>query len=206
MVSTNVLSRWYQNRIGTPTTDDEVYGYWLFVAGLVVGALGLVLFYAAAPRSTLREFGYVFGALAVIALFVGPTLRLPLSRKALFVSYAGALVCLLATLWFAVTYPAGWSGPEGNPAVTLYVVGLALAAVGAVVAPLLTGRQAEYDRARKEAADSTADAQQATTERNELAEELVTSEAAREDISGLLSASEAELASAQATLAAARES
>jgi len=140
MVSATPLATWYRARIGTPTTDDEVYGYWLFVAGIVLGALGLVLFYAAGPRSTLREFGYVFGALGVVSLFVGPTLRLPLSRTALLVSYAGGLVCLLATLWFTFPYPAGWTGPEGNPAVTLYVVGLALAAVGAVVAPLLTGR------------------------------------------------------------------
>jgi len=206
MTSDGVLSTWYRERIGTPTTDDEVTGYWLFVAGIVLGTIGLALFYAAAPRSGLREFGYILGAMGVISLFVGPTVRLPLSRQALFVSYAGAVVCIVATLWFTTIYPGSWSGPEGNSAVTLYIVGLALAAVGAVVAPLLTGRQEEYDRARTAAAEAADSAERATTERNEMAEELASSEAAREDISELLDATAGELDAAQAAIAAAMES
>ncbi|MBX0286935.1 YegP family protein [Halomicroarcula sp. F28] len=213
MASDGILTRWYRGRIGTPTTDDEVYGYWLFVAGIVLGALGLGLFYGAGSRSTLREFGYVFAAVGVIALFVGPTMRLPLSRKALFVSYAAALVSLAATLWFTLIYPAGWTGPEGNPAVTLYMAGLALAAIGAVVAPLLTGRQEAYEQAQKTAAEATAAAEQAsetaeraTAERSELAEDLATSESARENLSELLGATEGELDAAQAAIAAAMES
>jgi len=206
MSSDGVLTRLYRGRIGTPTTDDEVYGYWLFVTGIVLGALGLVLFYSAGSRSMLREFGYVFAAIGVIALFVGPTMRLPLARTALFVSYAAALVCLVATLWFTLIYPAGWTGPEGNPAVTLYVAGLALAAVGAVVAPLLTGRQESYEQAQETAAEATAAAEQASAERNELAEELVASESAREDLSKLLDATEGELDAAQAAITAAMES
>ncbi len=234
MVSDGVLTRWYRNRIGTPTTDDEVYGYWLFVVGLVLGTVGVALFYAAAPRSGLREVGYVLGALGFASLFVGPTLRLPLSRRALFVSYAGAVVCLVATIWFTTIYPAAWNGPEGNPAVTLYVVGLALAAIGAVLAPLLTGRQEEYERVHEEAAAATEAAEQSNeraqraseqaeqsneraeqateqaertaSERDALAEELAASESERESLSTALDATEAELDVAQATLAAAMDS
>ncbi|MFC7026766.1 DUF1508 domain-containing protein [Halomicroarcula sp. GCM10025710] len=227
MAMDGVFTRWYRDHIGTPTTDDEVYGYWLFVVGLVLGTLGLALFYAAAPRSGLREVGYVLGALGFASLFVGPTLRLPLSRRALFVSYAGALVCLVATIWFTTIYPSAWNGPEGNPAVTLYVVGLALAAIGAVLAPLLTGRQEEYDRVHEEAAAATEaaerssetaeraneTAQRATetaertaAERDSLADELVASESAREDLSTALEATEAEPSVAQATIAAAMDS
>ncbi|WP_262179422.1 HVO_2922 family protein [Haloarcula laminariae] len=213
MASDGPLSRVYRGRIGTPTTDDEVYGYWLFVVGIVLGVLGLALFYGSPSRSGLREFGYVFAAVGVVALFVGPTMRLPLSRTALFVSYTAALVCLAATLWFSLIYPAGWSGPEGNPAVTLYIGGLALAAVGAVVAPLLTGRAEAYERAQETAAEATAAAEQATetaaqseVERAELAEELTASESAREDLSALVDATEAELDTAQAAIAAAMES
>jgi len=201
-----MLAKWYRGRIGTPTTDDEVYGYWLFVAGICLGVVGLALFYGAASRSTLREFGYVFAAIGVVALFVGPTMRLPLSRKALFVSYAAGLVCLVATLWFVLIYPAGWTGPEGNPAVTLYIAGLALAAVGAVVAPLLTGRREAYERAQETATEATAAAEQAGAERSELAEDLVASESARDDLSKVLDATEGELDAAQATIAVAMES
>ena len=77
-----------------------MYGYWPFVAGIVLGALGLVLFSVAAPWLTLREFGYVFAAVDVIAL---------------------------------------------------YIVGLALAAAGAVIAPPLTGRQQAYGRTHEAA-------------------------------------------------------
>jgi uncharacterized protein YegP (UPF0339 family) len=206
MSSNGFLSDWYRDNVGTPTTDDEVYGYWLFVGGLVFGALGLVLFYSAASRSMLREFGYVFTAIGVIGLFVGPTLRLPLSRRALLVSYGGALVCLLATLWFTFIYPAGWNGPEGNPAVTLYIAGLALAAVGAVVAPLLTGRQEEYERARESAQQATEETRRADAERNELAEQLATSVSAREDLSALLDATAGELDAAQTAIATAMDS
>jgi uncharacterized protein YegP (UPF0339 family) len=178
----------------------------LFVAGIVLGTIGLVLFYLAESLSTLREFGYILGAVAVILLFIGPTIRLPLSRRALFVSYAGALVCLLGTLWFTFTYPAGWNGPEGNPAVTVYIVGLALAAVGAVIAPLLTGRVEAYEQAQKEAVDATERAEQAAAESDALAEELAGSEAAREDLSELLDTTAGELATAQAAIAAAMES
>ena len=52
--SGNILLSWYSDNIGKSTTDDEVYGYYLFVAGIVLGAVGLTLFYAAAPRSGLR--------------------------------------------------------------------------------------------------------------------------------------------------------
>ncbi|WP_254272899.1 HVO_2922 family protein [Haloarcula marina] len=213
MASDGVLTRWYRGRIGAPTTDDEVYGYWLFVAGLILGVVGLALFYAAAPRSGLREVGYVLGALGVASLFVGPTLRLPLARRALFVSYAGAVVCLVATIWFTTIYPAGWNGPEGNPAVTLYAVGLALAAIGAVFAPLLTGRQEEYDRVHEEAAvaaEATERANEETertaAERDSVTDELLASESAREAFSTALDATEAELSVAQATIAAAMDS
>ena len=213
MASDGVLSRVYRGRIGTPTTDDEVYGYWLFVAGIVLGVLGLALFYGSPSQSMVREFGYVFAAIGVIALFVGPTMRLPLSRTALFVSYAAALVCLVATLWFTLIYPGSWTGPEGNPAVTLYIGGLALAAVGAVVAPLLTGREEAYEQAQETAAEATAaaeraneTAEQAEAERSATAEELATSEAAREELSELLDATEGELGAAQASIAAAMDS
>jgi len=206
MVSITILSDVYQRRIGPATTDDEVYGYWLFVVGIVLGAVGLVLFYAAPARSTPREFGYVLGAVSVIALFIGPTIRLPLSRAALSVSYAGAFVCLLATLWFTFVYPATWTGPEGNPAVTLYVGGLALAAVGAVVTPLLTERKVAYERAQAAAEEASAAADRASAERAELAADLVTSESAREDLSELLSATGGELDAAQAAIAAAMDS
>ncbi|MFB6176633.1 MAG: hypothetical protein ABEI99_05735, partial [Halobaculum sp.] len=50
--SESAFVSWYRNRIGDPLDDDEVYGYWLFVAGLVLGVAGLVLFISGAREST----------------------------------------------------------------------------------------------------------------------------------------------------------
>jgi len=183
-----------------------VYGYWLFVVGIVLGILGVALFYGSAPRSGPRQFGYILGAIGLIALFVGPTIRLPLTRRALMVSYLGAVVSLVAILWFTTIYPDSWSGPEGNPAVTLYTVGLALMAIGAVIAPLLTGRKEAFEDAQRSAAESAAAAEQASRERDTMAQELAESESARADIGAALDASEAELAAAQETIAAAMAS
>jgi drug/metabolite transporter (DMT)-like permease len=125
----------YRNRIGEPTTDNEAYGYWLFVIGIVLGIVGLLLFYLTASRSTPRQFGYLLGAIGLVLLFAGPTIRLPLTRRGLILTYLGAVVGLVAMVWFTAFYPTNWTGPEGNPAVTLYIVGLGLMAVGAVVSP-----------------------------------------------------------------------
>ena len=227
MATDNALISVYRNRIGEPTTDDEVYGYWLFVIGIVLGIVGLLLFYLTASRSTPRQFGYLLGAIGLISLFAGPTIRLPLTRRGLILTYLGAVVGLVAMVWFTTFYPSNWTGPEGNPAVTLYIVGLGLMAVGAVVSPLLTGRKEAYDEAVRTAQEATEVAEQATQdadqasqeatqqsqaadratrERDTLAEQLATSEAAREELATVTEATEAELAAAHATIAAAMDS
>jgi len=234
MATRNTLVDVYRDRIGEPTTDDEAYGYWLFVFGIVLGIVGLLLFSLTASRSTPRQFGYLLGAIGLICLFAGPTIRLPLTRRGLFLTYAGAVVALLGVAWFTTFYPNNWSGPEGNPAVSLYIVGLALMAVGAVAAPLLTGRKEAYEeavrtaeaatetaeRATREAEDAsrtaqeatetaqrqTEAAQRATRERETMAGELAASEAARADVAAVAEATEAELAAAHATIAAAMDS
>ncbi len=110
---------------------------------------------------------------------------------------------------------------------TLYIVGLGLMAVGAVVSPLLTGRKEAYDEAVRTAQEATEVAEQATQdadqasqeatqqsqaadrasrERDTLAEKLATSEAAREEMATVTEATEAELAAAHGTIAAAMDS
>lgn len=40
----NSLVSFYSEHITEPTTDDEVYGYWLFALGLVASVVGVALF------------------------------------------------------------------------------------------------------------------------------------------------------------------
>ncbi|WP_233560767.1 hypothetical protein [Haloarcula sp. Atlit-47R] len=115
--------------------------------GIVLCIVGLLLFYLTGSRSTPRQLAYLLGAIGHISLFAGPTTRLPLTRRGLILTYVGAVVGLVAIVWFTTFYPSNWTGLEGNPAVTLYIVGLGLMAVGAVVSPLLTGRKEVYAEA-----------------------------------------------------------
>ncbi|WP_324760317.1 YegP family protein [Haloarcula montana] len=211
----------YRGRIGEPTTDDEAYGYWLFVVGILLGIAGLLLFYFSPDNSLPRQLGYISGAIGLVALIVGPTLRLPLSRRALTLSYLGAVVCLAGIVWFTMVYPSNWTGPAGHTGVvSVYLFGLFLTAVGAIVAPLLTGRREEYERMKSTAAtatktadeatqaaeEATETAAEATRERDSLTEKLATSEATREEMTTVLNATEAELTAAQETIAAAMDS
>ncbi|WP_276273733.1 YegP family protein [Haloarcula litorea] len=214
MPSDSALTRWYEGRIGEPSTADEVRGYYLFVAGLLLGIFGLLLFFFSPANSGPREAGYVLGGLGLVLLVVGPTIRLPLSRIGTTVSYAGGVVCLVALLWFTTVYPANWERPTGNAGVvTLYVVGLFLTVVGALVAPALRDPSGEIAAAQEEtraaaqrADEAETETERATAERDELAEELATSESARGDLTASLEATEGELAAAQATIAAAMDS
>lgn len=83
------LADWYQKRIGTPSTGDEVLGYWLFALGIVLGVLGLVQFFFSPTNSVPRQIGYVTGAVGLVFLIVGPTIRLPLARTATYCPTAG---------------------------------------------------------------------------------------------------------------------
>ncbi|MFB6303871.1 MAG: HVO_2922 family protein [Haloferacaceae archaeon] len=139
MSTESTTARIYERHIGSPRTDDEVRGYWMFVVGLVAGVIGIVLFLPSGPASFLREWSIVFGGLGLALLVTGPVVRLPLRRLANVAAYLGLLICLLAIGWFIVVFPSGWSVRTGNAGViTLYALGIAVIGLGGVVIPLLT--------------------------------------------------------------------
>jgi hypothetical protein len=80
-----ILPEWYRNRIAEPTTDDEVYGYWLFVFGVVVGLFGVLLAASTAGQTSTsfqRLAGIALGGFGLLFIMVGPIVRLPLRRRA----------------------------------------------------------------------------------------------------------------------------
>lgn len=194
------LADWYQERIGTPLTGGEVLGYWLFALGIILSVLGLVQFFFSPANSVARQLGYLMGGLGLVFLIVGPTIRLPLTTRATTISYAGAALCLLAMAWFVAAYPANWNGPTGNVGVvSLYVAGLAFTALGAVVAPILTGPLGTLE-------ETTATADAATTERDVLAADLAAQTTDLTDALADQDATAAELAVARQTIAGHEES
>ena len=63
----------YRDRIGQPQTDDEVRGYWVFLVGLLLAAVGLVLFLPSesavgADGITLREISIILAAIGLAML------------------------------------------------------------------------------------------------------------------------------------------
>jgi uncharacterized protein YegP (UPF0339 family) len=174
-----VLYGVYRDRVGAPTTHDEVRGYWVFLVGLLLGTVGIVLFLPSTSPTevgglTLREASIFVSAVGLAMLVAGPVIRLPLQSWANYAAYAGQAICFAAAVWFVVVFPGEWSVQTGNePVIVLYAVGLAVITLGGAVAPLLAGgsRGGDADSGR-EAADLEADLAEVREERDRLAAEL----------------------------------
>ncbi len=156
------LTGFYRERITEPGTDDEVYGYWLFVVGFLASVVGVALFLYSSmlvtqrpsvndPATfwTVRQAGIVLAAGGIPLILGGVALRLPLRRLATYLTYGGMALCLLALVWFVTVYPAGWTFATGNTGVIgLYVLGLVVIAAGAVLVPMLSRAETEPESER----------------------------------------------------------
>ena len=143
------LASIYENRIGDATNANEVRGYWAFLAGVVLGFIGLLLYSATAPATMSRGVGYALAALAPALLMAGAVLRFPLRKTATTLVGVGLALTVIAVAWFLIVFPEGWSLTTGNSAVMLsYVAGLAVIGIAGAVIPLATDpRDAALDAA-----------------------------------------------------------
>jgi uncharacterized protein YegP (UPF0339 family) len=194
------LAGLYRERITEPSTDDEVYGYWLFALGLVASVFGVALFLYSStlvtqrpsvtdPATfwTVRQTAIVLAAGGVSFVFAGITLRLPLRRTANYLAYVGVALCLLALVWFLTVYPAGWSFTAGNTGViAVYVLGLIVIAGGAVGVPMLSRAETETETER-------AAREKRERESAETREELARTREEREEAAAAAETSAAEL-------------
>jgi len=148
------MVRWYRDRIAEPTTNDEVYGYWVFVFGILLGILGILLFLTSdvTTATTPGKAGIALAAISLVLLTIGPVIRLPLRRTANLISYAGGIVALLGVVGFLVTYPGWRASGLAVPVISLFALGLVLIAVGAALIPVIGGTR------RVPAADADTDA------------------------------------------------
>ncbi|ELZ54702.1 hypothetical protein C467_11013 [Halorubrum hochstenium ATCC 700873] len=184
----------YERRIGTPTTNDEVNGYWLFGFGVLLGLAGVAVFLLTESATTTRGIGYALAALAPVFVMLGAVIRFPLRRAGTYLGYLGTAVSVVGVVWFVNIFPDRWFTASGDATVIgLYGVGLLLIGLAGTVVPLLSDPVREdYDRMRGEAAAATATAE-------ETGAELETTRAE-------LSETESELESARAEAAALRGS
>ena len=175
------FSNLYENRIGTPTTNDEVRGYWLFSFGVLLGVLGVVVFAITTPRTTVRAVGYAFVALSPPVVMLGAIVRFPLRRSATVLGSLGGLLTLAAAVYFFVVFPDGWSRATGNSTVNLlYAAGIVVIGLAGAIVPLVTDPVREdYKRMRKETAATAAASEDTERELEAARDEL---EASREEL------------------------
>ena len=164
----------YEGRIGTPTTDDEVRGYWLFALGVLFGALGVVVFAFTAPRTGVRSVGYALVALSPPLAMLGAIVRFPLRRSATLIGGIGGALALVAVVYFLVVFPDGWSTTSGNAIVNaLYAAGIVLIGIAGAIVPMVTDPVREdYERMQTESAAATAAVAETSGELDATREEL----------------------------------
>jgi len=197
----------YRTRIGEPTTDDEVRGYWLFVVGLVLAVAGVLLFLVSEPQGGGRQLSLVGVSVGLILLLVGPVIRLPLESTATTLVAVGATIAAIGVVYFVAVFPGGWSIRNGNAAVIgIYGLGLLVAGAGGVLVPLLAEPDSttELGALRRELAalddvleDAAADEADLAAEVAELRRALAASDDAVATLGGAVTALSGDLADAE---------
>ncbi|WP_181684749.1 DUF1508 domain-containing protein [Halorhabdus salina] len=153
----DLLVTWYRERIGDPSTEDEVMGYWIFVLGTLLGILGILLLIPSEPASAIRGWAVVTAALGLSLLLAGSIIRLPLREYSSLLVFVGVLATIAGIIWFLVAYPDNWR-PQSSPIIVVYALGLLLMTFGGVFAPLLTTRaEEEVSKLQDQLADTIAD-------------------------------------------------
>ena len=202
------LANLYAGRIGEPTTDDEVRGYWIFSLGVLVGVLGVVVFALTAPRTTARAVGYALVALSPPLVMIGAIVRFPLRRSATTLAALGGLLTFVAVAYFFVVFPEGWSRSTGNEVVNaLYAAGIVVIGLAGAIVPLITDPVREdYERMQQASADAESAREETEAELAEVRKERDTTAAERAEADTRAAELDEELAGTRAELESFRAS
>ncbi|APX96688.1 YegP family protein [Natronorubrum daqingense] len=145
------LFRLYEHYVGEPDSSTDVYGYWLFIFGYVLGGAGLVAFiisYGGAGDSyTLIRASGVTAATGLAFCLFGIVLMLPVRRIGIYVSAIGLLVALAGVVFFGWAYPNNWRelGTDYSvQVISVYTAGVGLIAGVTALVPILTGRRGMF--------------------------------------------------------------
>jgi len=204
----------YRRRFGEPLTDDEVYGYWLFVASVLVAVAGMVLALSTDGISTTREMAFSLAGLGLAGALTGLVVGQSFHRLAKLLVYLGAAVCLAAVGWFTTVYPFEWQ--LGRAATTnvilLYTVGISIITLSGVIAPVTVGQsrarsaaETALAAAREESDERGRDAATLRAEVDERDERIDRLEAELDELRESRDAAQAEVGAARQETAAERE-
>jgi uncharacterized protein YegP (UPF0339 family) len=179
--SDNFLVESYRTRFSEPLTDDEAYGYWLFLVSILVGTVGILvaLTTLGGQANATREAGFALAALGLAGALTGLVVGQSFNRGAKYLVYLGAILSVAGVVWFTTVYPDSWTyGTDAvRNVIILYTAGVALVAVAGAIAPVVVGQS----RARRAAERALAGArQEAEAAREETAAAREETETARE--------------------------
>ncbi|MFW6376821.1 MAG: DUF1508 domain-containing protein [archaeon] len=149
----NRLFQLYERYVGEPDSAKDVYGYWIFVVGYLVGLVG-VLAYLLGPASTpgtqygQREITITIAATGLAIGIFGIVLMLPVRRRGIQASVVGLAAAIVGVIGFTVVYPQNWpggAGPDQSPfVIALYTFGVAVLAGVTALVPVVTGRKGMF--------------------------------------------------------------
>ena len=131
----NRLFEWYRAYIGEPDREVDVYlGFTLFFAAISLGvaAFGASVLIGGAEGQAygLRELAFVLGMASLPTALGSIIVLLPVDRRGLVGAGLGAVVCLVAVVWFTQVYPSQWtSGSETYSVQVLFVYSVGVTAL-----------------------------------------------------------------------------
>ncbi len=204
----------YRKRFGEPLTNDEVYGYWLFVVSVLAAVAGMVLALSTESIGTTREMAFSLTGLGLAGALTGLVVGQSFHRVAKLLVYLGAAVCVAAVGWFTAVYPFEWQ--LGRAATTnviaLYTLGLGVITFSGVLAPVTVGQsrarsaaEAALAAARETSADREREASALRSELEEKADRIERLEAELDELSDSRDAAAAAADAASEETAAERE-
>ncbi|WP_222917770.1 DUF1508 domain-containing protein [Natrinema sp. SYSU A 869] len=145
------LFQLYEHYVGEPDSSKDVYGYWLFIFGYIVGAAGVATFvigYAGEgnPYTLIRISGVTAATGLTFCLF-GIVLMLPVRRRGIQASVVGLLVALAGVGFFGWAYPNNWRNlgvDYSVQVISVYTLGIGIIAGVTALVPVLTGQKGMF--------------------------------------------------------------
>jgi uncharacterized protein YegP (UPF0339 family) len=142
----------YEQYIGEPKSNKQVYGYWLFLIGCAVGFTGVLLFVTVIDSTSssglvtsfTARLAYTLAGSGLPIAILGIVLLLPVRERAIHASIGGLAVTGFGIIGFNIAYPYNWAGYGQDytiPVVAVYAAGLAIIAGVVVLVPILTGKE-----------------------------------------------------------------
>ncbi|ELY50060.1 DUF1508 domain-containing protein [Natronolimnohabitans innermongolicus] len=145
------LFRLYEHYVGEPDSSTDVYGYWVFIIGYVLGAAGIFAFvvgYAGSADSyTLIRASGITAATGLALCLFGIVLMLPVRRIGIYASALGLVIALGGVVFFGWAYPYNWRelGTDYSvQVISVYASGIGIIAGVTALVPILTGQKGMF--------------------------------------------------------------